>query len=250
MALSSFKRVDFHVHSPVSACYEDNMRPEAHLHTQPEDIVEAALAAGLDAIALTDHNSARGIDSIREAAARRGLVVFPGTEITTRGGHLLAVFEQETPAAVITGLVRALGFDEAKEGQGYEESKVWLDEVARLVTERGGLAIAAHIDRQPRGFTASYESIADKKRIHASPHLAALEITVPSNKGAWTRGAMPHYTKRYPCVQDSDAHAPGEIGRRSTFLKLPALDLAALRLALRDFEERVRFPEELDLAQG
>lgn len=246
MPISSFKHVDFHVHSPVSACYEDNMRPEANLHTQPEEIVEAATRAGLDAIAITDHNSGKGLDAIREAAARRGLVVFPGTEITTRGGHLLAIFEQDTSAALITGLVRALGFDEAKEGQGYEETRVWLDEVARMVTERGGLAIAAHIDRQPRGFTASFESLTDKKRIHSSPYLAALEITNPSNKGAWTQGTMPHYAKQYPCLQDSDAHAPGEVGRRSTYLKVPHLTLEGLRLAFREFEARVRFPQELD----
>ena len=56
---------------------------------------------------------------------------------------------------------------------------------------------------------------------------------------------MRGYPKKYACIQGSDAHALDEIGRRPTYLKLPSLDLQGLRLAFSDYENRIRFPEEM-----
>ena len=50
-AAARFWAVDLHVHTPGSSDAKDE-----HYGT-PGDIVEAALAAGLDAIAITDHNT-------------------------------------------------------------------------------------------------------------------------------------------------------------------------------------------------
>ena len=47
----------------------------------------------LDAIAITDHNSAEWIDIVKEKA-KNALVVFPGVEITTwEGLHIVALFD-------------------------------------------------------------------------------------------------------------------------------------------------------------
>ena len=72
-------------------------RGDLHLHTvhsdgqhQPESLVAAAHAAGLDFIASTDHNTS---SANRAWAARRpdGMLVVAGEEVTTRHGHWLAV---------------------------------------------------------------------------------------------------------------------------------------------------------------
>ncbi|MBI2908156.1 MAG: hypothetical protein HYX92_10960 [Chloroflexi bacterium] len=206
--------------------------------------MEGAIASGLGAIAICDHNSAEAIDSVREAAVDSGLCVFPGTELTVRGGHLLAIFDLDTPVVILRRLLADMGFNQEHRGNGYLGVSAWMDEAARMVVEAGGLAIAAHADRYPRGFLASEEATADKKRIHESPYLSALEITNPADKALWNEGKSPVYPKKYACLQGSDAHSPGEIGRRWTAIDMPSLTLAGLRLALADYRRRVRLPGE------
>jgi predicted metal-dependent phosphoesterase TrpH len=65
-----------------------------------EQILDSAERAGLDVIALTDHDDIRGAFALRELAARRSspVEVVPGVEVTTRSGHLLALWiEEEVP---------------------------------------------------------------------------------------------------------------------------------------------------------
>ncbi len=243
--MAHYKKVDFHIHTPQSRCYADYVMPEANLCTSPQDIVEAALAAGLDAIAIVDHNTAEGIDDTREVAQRNGLCVFPGMELTARGGHVLALFELDTPVQTLRQLLDRLGFGSEQWGDGYFQTEYWMDSVFQEIEECGGLAIAAHIDRQPRGFIASSESKEDKMRIHSSDFLCALEITVAQDKLRWSQGKVPYFPKKYACVQGSDAHATSEIGRRPTYFSIPSLDLESLRLAFREHEARIRFPREL-----
>jgi len=66
----------------------------------PAEILDRAEAVGLDVIALTDHDDIRGSFVLRDLAAKRGskVVVATGIEVTTRAGHLLALFvEDEIP---------------------------------------------------------------------------------------------------------------------------------------------------------
>ena len=69
------------------------------LHS-PAAILAAAEQAELDVVALTDHDDIRGAFMLRDLAAREGsrIAVVPGIEVTTRSGHLLALFvEDEVP---------------------------------------------------------------------------------------------------------------------------------------------------------
>jgi len=240
-----YKKMDLHVHTPESSCYVDHVMPEANIVTVPEMIVDAAVASGLHAIAITDHNSAEHIEEIREAATGEGLCVFPGIEISARGGHLLAIFDWNTPIEQLRRLLATLGFGEEDRGKGYLEPDFWIDQAALRVEESGGLAIAAHIDRRPKGFIASDLPIPDKMRIHNSDHFAALEITIPASRASWNGGLMPNFPKKYACVQGSDAHDPKEMGRRPIYFDISTVDLAGLRLAFREYETRIKFPEDI-----
>jgi PHP family Zn ribbon phosphoesterase len=237
-----FRRVDLHIHSPLSACYVDSMRPEAKRNTQPVEIVEAALRAGLDAIALTDHNGVEMIDLLRPLAADRGLTIFPGTEISTRGGHLLAIFDIDTDVATLRALLTEVGFTPEQSGDGFQRTDVWMDAVIEAIDARGGIAIPAHVDREPRGFLASDERPSDKARIYHHPALAALEITDPTRRDRWQLGTDPRYRLPRACIQSSDAHAPEEIGRRPTLIRMQQIRLDALRAALAEPAESIRFP--------
>ncbi|CAN5134959.1 CehA/McbA family metallohydrolase [soil metagenome] len=65
----------------------------------PEEILDAAERSGLSVIALTDHDDIRGSFILRDLAARRSSTVrvIPGVEVTTRSGHLLALFVEDEP---------------------------------------------------------------------------------------------------------------------------------------------------------
>lgn len=62
----------------------------------PSEVVHAAHAAGLDVIALTDHDTAAGVEEAREAAASMAMRVIPGLEVSTRWGehelHILGYY--------------------------------------------------------------------------------------------------------------------------------------------------------------
>ena len=66
------------------------MRADPHCHTlssdgmvSPAELVEAAVAAGLDLIAVTDHDTMESVAETRRRGEEKGLVVVPGEEITT-----------------------------------------------------------------------------------------------------------------------------------------------------------------------
>jgi hypothetical protein len=76
-------RIDLHAHSLAS----DGTEP-------PAGVVEAAARAGLDVVALTDHDSVAGWGEASDAARRLGVVLVPGVEISCRARgisvHMLA----------------------------------------------------------------------------------------------------------------------------------------------------------------
>ena len=66
---------DLHIHSCLSPCADDTMTPAA--------IVKAAKEAGLELIAITDHNSARNCPAVAAEAEKAGIGFIPGIEVTT-----------------------------------------------------------------------------------------------------------------------------------------------------------------------
>ena len=62
--------VDLHIHSCLSPCADDDMTPA--------NICGMAKLKELDAIAVTDHNTARNLPFVKEAADYFGLILLPG----------------------------------------------------------------------------------------------------------------------------------------------------------------------------
>lgn len=87
-------RVDLHTHSTASDGTDS-----------PAALMRAAVDAGLDVVALTDHDSTRGHAEARAALAtlERPLTLVPGAELSCRLGHtgvhmLAYLFDPEEPA--------------------------------------------------------------------------------------------------------------------------------------------------------
>ena len=133
-------KCDFHLHTTKSKCFEDQS-------VTPEQWVDRAIEQGLDCVAITDHNSGLGVDEIKMAAKDKGLVIFPGVEITCDSAkvHLLVIFDVNQSAADIRDfLVRAdINAKDFGEQAGYTLKSVM--QIAKLA-EGKALIIPSHID--------------------------------------------------------------------------------------------------------
>lgn len=96
------------------------MRIDLHTHSSrsdgtdtPTQLVTNAVSAGLDVIALTDHDTTVGWEEARVAAAATGLVLVPGIEISTlfegRSVHLLGYDFDPEYAPLVDELERLRG---------------------------------------------------------------------------------------------------------------------------------------------
>lgn len=72
---------------------------DLHTHSRPysgdsaldgAELVQRAAAAGLEGVALTEHDTLRPAEEVAALAERFGILVFSGMELTTEIGHVLA----------------------------------------------------------------------------------------------------------------------------------------------------------------
>ena len=76
-------RCDLHVHTNFSRDGESSV----------EEVLARAVSAGLDAVAITDHDTCDGV--ARAERAGSGLVIIPGVEVSTKQGHLIVLGVRE-----------------------------------------------------------------------------------------------------------------------------------------------------------
>ena len=95
-------RIDLHLHSHVS---DGQLSPTA--------VVQAAVAGGLDVIALTDHDTSAGVAEATLAAQGLPLRVIPGIEVSTRSGehefHVLGYWIDPAAPPIVGYQERAVG---------------------------------------------------------------------------------------------------------------------------------------------
>ena len=91
-------RADFHIHSCLSPC--------ASLEMSPMAIVQAAKDAGLNAIALSDHNCAFNLPAFAKVCEQLEMECLYGMEVTsTEEAHILCLFDDLQKAMTMGTLV-------------------------------------------------------------------------------------------------------------------------------------------------
>ncbi|GAB3852586.1 hypothetical protein GCM10027610_081150 [Dactylosporangium cerinum] len=210
--------------------------------TEARQIVDAAIAAGLDAIAVTDHNTADWCDRMAEAARDTPLVVLPGVELSTAEGHLLAIWEEGTPAQIVEDVLVELKILRADHGDLHKALSTGFAETARTVAARGGLAIAAHADREKGLLRIPVADHVTKTLL--DPAIGAVEVVDIAE--AERLKARLGSRRELAVVRSSDTTASGAswhvlhgIGDRRTWIKASRPDLRGLRHAMADPALRV-----------
>ncbi|MFJ5228993.1 CehA/McbA family metallohydrolase [Kitasatospora sp. NPDC088391] len=200
-------------------------RGDLHAHTArssggeltPEQLVAEARAAGLDFLAVTEHNLPFEAASWRDTG---GLLIVPGQEVVTRAGHWLVL----GAAADRVGPVGPESFDRA----------------LREARAAGGLCVAAHPHAPYAGGELMFPLEAfDAVEVWNGPWGAALPWSADNGAALaeWSRrlgAAVRTGAGRWqPAVGSSDAHLAGQLGTPQTVVRAagpsPAEILAAVR---------------------
>lgn len=122
-------RIDLHTHSTVSDGTES-----------PREVIRSASEAGIDVVALTDHDSMAGLEDAGEMAAAMGMDFVPGIEVSCRHHgvsiHLLAYWPDPSNEHIVAMLAktRDARIDRAREivrRVGANYPLTWDDVVAR-----------------------------------------------------------------------------------------------------------------------
>ena len=193
---------------------------DLHAHTwprshdsvlNPDDLVERAKRAGMDAIVFTEHDTLWDERSVREMAEKHHFIVLAGVEISTDDGHMLV-----------------FGID--KYVFGMHRS----DQLARYVEEAGGTMVAAHPYRRQMPWYVRNQEEYEQALERASRNPAyrfcdALEEI--NGRGSEKENA---FTKALcdrmgmPGTAGTDSHAIQDIGKCATYFEREIRDTREL----------------------
>lgn len=229
-------KYDFHIHSALSPCGDEDMTPN--------NIVGMAYVAGVQAIALTDHNTVGNVRAAMKVGKQLGVTVIAGMEIeTSEEVHVLSVFPSVESAEEVAEIVykslpsvenkseifgRQLYLNENDEIIGEEKkllispTSLSIEKVFELVGQAGGLAIPAHIDRHSYSVLTNLGFIPEEigaTWIEMSNTVQSPEDYIASRKDL----------ERYSVMQNSDAHYLKDIASKANFLPCEISELFTRR---------------------
>ena len=234
---SRWWRVDIHAHSPASHDFGSQIDRDG-----PDWVawITAARDAGLHAVAITDHNTASGIEPLQQAAAQvqDSPVLFPGVEVTASDGvHMLVLMDPTRKRRHVEDFLSRVEIPVDRRGDKTARSPFSVEQILDECTD-DTLMIGAHVN-QPGGLL----NHCGQQRIEELNHLclAAVEV-VPdfAIDESWIDGSKPQIGRSIPTVWGSDSHRLDQIGRRFTWIKMTKPDAGGLRLALLDGDDSVQ----------
>jgi len=145
-------KCDLHTHTPVSCD-----TPEMKGISESEWLC-AYMKQEIDLVAITDHNTGRWIDPLKQAyytlkhdkiPSFRPLLLIPGVEITTADGiHILALFDPSATTLFIEDFLSQIGSPADTRGESSCAAAIGTLALINRIMTVGGVAIPAHIDRR------------------------------------------------------------------------------------------------------
>lgn len=217
---------DLHLHSCLSPCADDG--------NTPNDLVGMGVLAGLQVMALTDHNTCGNCPAFFEAAKRQGIIPIPGMELTTAEDiHMVCLFPSLEEAMAFHRVVQErrvlienrpdiFGQQLLMDGEdtviGIESyllsnaTTIPVEESVTLAAAYGGVCYPAHIDRDSNGILAVLGSLPDE------PKFSCAELH-DGEKEADIRLRCPQLAGK-PMVISSDAHCLWDVQEKGPYVEL------------------------------
>ncbi len=248
---SRWWKFDFHTHTPASSDYGSGENQVTNKARTAREWIGDFLSAGVECVAVTDHNCGNWIDSLQTelekiktegVSGSENFYLFPGTELSIGGVHYLAIFDPSANGKTISDLLAVAKYNnDPNNAQGFcDETDVATicKEVARL----GGIMIPAHVDLESTGLfktsqTAALGPIFKCDVIQAMEVVESTFTPPPVYSDAKVRwatvlGSDSHHPTAPPA--DSSVSRPSFPGSHFTWVKMGTPSLAALKLALHD----------------
>ena len=225
---------DLHIHSCLSPCGSNDMTPN--------NIVNMAKLAGLNIIALTDHNSAKNCPAIIKAGQNANIIVIPGMEVcTSEEIHVLCLFYDISSALAMDDFIFSKTPDiknnssifgdqiimDSNDNIIANEEKllinaadISIDNISEIAGSFGGITIPAHINKN------SYSILSAFGYIPPECDFPSYEIT--------SKGDAVNLTKNYsvlqnkPLLLNSDAHYLEHISEPKAYFDLPECSAKAI----------------------
>lgn len=231
---------DLHMHSCLSPCGDGQMTPN--------NLVGLSKLAGLDVIALTDHNTCKNTPAAIAVGDHFGILVLPGMELNTAEEiHVLCLFEDLKQAMafdayVETRLIKVKNDIEVFGNQTVMDeddnpvleypwlltmaTDITVGEAPQLVASFGGVAVPAHVDRDAYSILSVLGTV--------PPELEFKTIELSRNGGRDKLAAIaPKLTDHYGVLENSDAHYIEAIPEPSIHMELQNLTRKAVLDAIR-----------------
>ncbi|KYH34328.1 DNA polymerase III PolC-type [Clostridium tepidiprofundi DSM 19306] len=230
--------VDLHIHTALSPCGDNDMTPN--------NIVNMAFLKGLDAIAITDHNSSENVKACIDVGKRVGITVIPGMELQTKEDiHVICLFKNIDFAMTFQDYVynnlttdknneeifgKQIIYDEEDNIIGYNDklllasSNISFDEAFYKVKELDGVFIPAHVDRDSFSVISNLGFIPDYLDIKTIEYNSLEKLKKFIEVGI--------INKNYKFIKSSDAHNLGRILERKNGISAKNIAINAIFNAL------------------
>jgi len=211
--------------------------------------------AGVEIVALADHNTGEWIDIMKDKGEEHGIVVFPGLELSTGSGadgiHIIIIGKRNKTSTDFDRLIYSFGgFDErnptfSESKQPLTSSKTIQQILDKLPEDY--LVIAPHVFND-NGIASKKTAKGDIRwRALHHPKLMALDPGNCSNPSG--NGFNDRFKRRelddFPRLRDiafvytSDTYSFSDIGSKFTWIRMSNPSLEGLRQAFIDHESRI-----------
>ncbi len=230
-------RVDLHVHTCLSPCGSLDMSPAV--------IVRTAIDRGLQAIAITDHNTTIQCPVIQALGEENGLTVFAGVEVTSREeAHCLVFFPTDDARQLFQAYIDRYLPRIPNNPERFGD-QVWVDRHENILGECPWLLISA-IDQSINQISHYAHSLGC---LFVPAHVERPVFSIISQLGFMDPSLRPDaveynnqalfdkllpqhpYLQSYTHYTASDAHVPEQIGTKPWVFPMSGGTLDALREA-------------------
>ncbi|MGI6513554.1 MAG: TrlF family AAA-like ATPase [Syntrophomonadales bacterium] len=241
-----YYKCDLHTHTPASNCFSKEERSRINA----ADIIAQATNEKIEVVAITDHNTINFCKPVIDEGKRAGVYIFPGVELSTPEGHLLAIFDPDHPVDLIDEMLTRLGLGRTIRENPEALTTQRFEDVCDDIERCGGVAIAAHVSLA-KGFLQVVPDGTRKKTIFNNPCLRGLHVSNEEERDRFLFQKRKGYVNK-GCILSSDSMIPGQsehclsgLGQKFCYIKMDKVGIEALRQSLFDPTVRIKFPGEV-----